>query len=107
MFQNEAMSRKRGKMNTGFYKIRKTEQDLSERLRNLQTGNPRRLEYLVCVEVVDIDAAERAAHHNAIRHHYKQGGTQRYCAGPRHQLDLKHYYLLAVSIISNYSTVII
>ena len=56
---------------TGFYKIGKTKQDLSERLRNLQTGNPRKLEYLVCAEVVDIDAAEKAAHDAAIRHYFK------------------------------------
>ena len=63
---------------TGYYKIGKTTQDLSERLRELQTGNPRKLEYLTHAEVSNIDAAERAAHAAATRHRFKineGGGT--------------------------------
>ena len=84
---------------TGYYKIGKTKQDLSERLRELQTGNPRKLEYFIHAEVSNIDAAERAAHAAATRRRFKVnegGGTEWYSAGLTHQLDFKMYFELAI-----------
>ena len=84
---------------TGFYKIGKTKQDLSERLRNLQTGNPRKLEYLEFVEVVDINAAESRAHAAATKRRFKSdegGGTEWYIADPQYLLDLKVCFESAV-----------
>lgn len=84
---------------TGYYKIGKTKQDLSERLRDLQTGNPHKLEYFVTGKVWNIDAAERAVHAAATKRRFKVnegGGTQWYFVGPNHQLDLKLIFSLAI-----------
>lgn len=81
---------------TGYYKIGKTKQDPSERLRELQTGNPRKLEYFRHVEVSDIDAAERAAHTAVTRKRYEGGGTEWYFAGPTHQSEFQRHFELAI-----------
>ena len=53
---------------TGYYKVGKT-QDLDVRIAELQTGNPRKLEYMKQIRVGDMDAAERSAHDAVRRDH--------------------------------------
>ena len=46
---------------TGYYKVGKTD-DLKERIKNLQTGNPNELQYIKYYEVMDMDTAGKNAH---------------------------------------------
>ena len=65
---------------TGYYKVGRTD-NLDERLENLQTGNPRKLE---CVGLIKVESSQQAgtaeaAAHRAVRGQYQSdenGGTE-------------------------------
>ena len=83
-------------MNTGNYTIEKFqgEENKAKTLSNLQTCNPRKLEYLICQKVNDLDAALVAVREAISQHMFPK--TNWYSAPSGGGIDIKMKFSLAL-----------
>ncbi|NER97429.1 MAG: GIY-YIG nuclease family protein [Symploca sp. SIO1B1] len=73
---------------TGFYKVGRTEQErVEDRVRNYQTGNPRRLEVFYREVVPEPDEAEKSLHEDLKKYRVDFGGGEEWFRLPQTKLS--------------------